>query len=482
MRLLTNKTGELLSDEDAELLLDDPIAEYFTEISRHPIIPQEAVNLCSKKIIEGRKIIISTLLPIGWVGQNTIYFAECAGESTKVFDNLGSVLGKAFDYDGTTNTKEQVIQIKTDVDKIRPRIKRGQEKLQASLLELLTNKYPKELEAKVARIQRNLARRLQTLPLKYPCMDPKNETDLFSEKGILSSLEKMREYKRNLDELESKIRENANDENLQRERSDLLMLIGDTSSSFKNRMGKVENASTEYEDAKKALANSNLRLVVSIAKVHRNRGLSFLDLIQEGNTGLMTAVEKYDYTLGFKFTTYATWWIRQAINKGIEDKADLIREPVHLKYSRSKARSMIKERAQNQMTITDKEIAEELGISEKELRQYVLRKRRFISAYLGNDGEDIDLTAELEELTIGDPSKPYSDKELRQRMDSALSTLSFRERQIIKERNGFYDGVKTLQELATFFKVSRERIRQLEKKAMYKLRKPKRSRELKIFL
>ncbi|MEM9253787.1 MAG: RNA polymerase sigma factor RpoD, partial [Planctomycetota bacterium] len=241
----------------------------------------------------------------------------------------------------------------------------------------------------------------------------------------------------------------------------------------------------EYEGAKRDLSGGNLRLVVSIAKKYRNRGLSFLDIIQEGNTGLMRAVDKYEYKRGYKFSTYATWWIRQAITRAIADHARTIRIPVHMIETMSKLRNIQKHLLQDLgREPTIEEIAERAGMPVVEARRVMKISRHPISLDRPvGESEDSYFGDFIEDEAASSPTDSATTDMLRSRIESVLKTLTYREREIIKLRYGIGDGYTyTLEEVGRIFKVTRERVRQVEAKAIRKLQHPVRSRKLAGFL
>ena len=255
----------------------------------------------------------------------------------------------------------------------------------------------------------------------------------------------------------------------------ILRMTQETPTSLRHRVQKLNLFYEKYSDAKNALTEGNLRLVISVAKKYRNRGLSFMDLIQEGNTGLVRAVEKFEYRLGFKFCTYATWWIRQAITRAIADQSRTVRVPVHMTETMTKVRNAKKDYIQRTgVKPSLEEMAQATNLTVEEVRRVEETDRRAISmdSTFGKDDESTFGDTIADEVSPS-PVDSAMKEGLRYQLNVALRQLGYREREVIRLRYGLGDGhAYTLEDVGRIFCVSRERIRQIENKALKKLQMP----------
>ncbi len=326
--------------------------------------------------------------------------------------------------------------------------------------------------------RRRAARLLEELSLRTSKIQPLM-------KKLQHISQKMTELERTIAHADEKNVPPEDVEVMKEEISGLIDLVLEEPDMLRKRVKAIQKVFFDYEHAKRELSGGNLRLVVSIAKKYRNRGLSFLDIIQEGNTGLMRAVDKYEYRRGYKFSTYATWWIRQAITRAIADHARTIRIPVHMIETMSKLRNISKRLVQElgrEPTID--EIANEAGMTVSEARRVLKISRHPISLDRPvGESEDSYFGDFIEDDSADSPVESAGTEMLKDRIEEVLKTLTYREREIIKLRYGIGDGYTyTLEEVGRIFKVTRERVRQVEAKAIRKLQHPVRARKLEGFL
>jgi RNA polymerase primary sigma factor len=462
----------LLEDEESRRI-DDPVRMYLTQMGEIPLLKREEEIALAKKIEVTRKRFRRKVL-------------ECDGALRQVVETLRRVHQGELPFDRTVKVS---LTENLEKDKILQRMPHNLKTLE-HLMEQNEQDFEKVLDPRSADDEkRKLRRALRVRRRKAVTLV--EELSIRTQK-VQPLMKKLEQISVRMDELEKQILDlqglrSAKEDraNLEKELADLMRLTLEEPASLHKRVEIMRKRFTEYEQAKRDLSGGNLRLVVSIAKKYRNRGLSFLDLIQEGNTGLMRAVDKYEYRRGYKFSTYATWWIRQAITRAIADQARTIRIPVHMIETMSKLRNVSKKLLQEMgREPTIEETARAAGISVEETRRVMKISRHPISLDRPvGESEDSYFGDFIEDDTAESPVQAATQEMLKDKIEQVLKTLTYREREIIKLRYGLGDGYTyTLEEVGRIFKVTRERVRQIEAKAVRKLQHPVRSRQLEGFL
>ncbi len=452
--------------------VDDPIRVYLTQMGEIPLLKREEEISLARKIEMARMSFRRKMLESDYCAKNSIDILKKVEEGTLSFDRtmkistaenlIRTVIKKRL----PANLKTVEILMKIDLELFEKSLetKKGKEKI--NMMEIM------------ARNRRKIATLLEELSLRTSRIQPMKSK-------LHGILDKMHYLKREikLGVCQEYIIEDI--EAMTQELAGLQDLVTETPEQLQKRLRVVEKVFAQYEQAKRDLSSANLRLVVSIAKKYRNRGLTFLDIIQEGNTGLMRAVDKYEYRRGYKFSTYATWWIRQAITRAIADHARTIRIPVHMIETMSKLRTAGKKLLQEfGREATVEELAKESGLSLDETRRVMKISKHPISLDRPiGESEDSYFGDFIEDGNIDSPVHSATQEMLKERLDTVLKTLSYREREIIKLRYGIGDGYTyTLEEVGRIFKVTRERVRQVEAKAIRKLQHPVRARKLEGFI
>ena len=469
--------GELLAEgivESTPKRVDDPVRMYLTQMGEIPLLTRdEEISLA--KCIESRRMSFR---------RKILESDYCMGLAV---DLLQQVSDGRLPFDRTMRISTGENQVKAAVLKRIPENLRTVRKLMeqnvADWTRLSAGRVPagvtKKLTRQIAKRRRTAATLLEECALRTSRITP-------MARKLDAIGQKMAEVESKLAADESRSDLPADEVAAMRDEiAGMRELVMESTDAVRKRVAAARRDFAEYEDAKRKLAGGNLRLVVSIAKKYRNRGLSFLDIIQEGNTGLMRAVDKYEYRRGYKFSTYATWWIRQAITRAIADHARTIRVPVHMIETMSRLRNIQKELLQELgREPTLEEIARKARLSLIETRRVMKISKHPISLDRPvGESEDSYFGDFIEDERVDSPISTAAGEMLKDRIDQVLKTLTYREREIIKLRYGIGDGYTyTLEEVGKIFKVTRERVRQVEAKAIRKLQHPVRARKLEGFL
>lgn len=486
----------------------DPVKLYMRDMGKIPLLTREEEIFYAQQIERGRKIMRRGLLRTAFLVEKVLTeWANVCNGKVKAVD-LMDTMDTSKTVEEYEETQEQLERY--FMDKGLELAKAYKEALQWRELYLKypTPEYKKEYLKKHARMNRIL----KELHLKYSKFE-RIADELLN--LYQKYTKKLREYKLRKEKLE-KIHPNVDEliklydsnKELQKRAErlgydfvkfqmlrDEYLTLKKEINELKNKMGIlpeeldrvisiIKEGRTQVVQAKQVMVKCNLRLVVSIAKKYVNRGLHFLDLIQEGNMGLIKAVDKYDYRKGYKFSTYATWWIRQAITRAIADQARTIRIPVHMIETMNEINREAKKFFQDHgREPTPEELAQRLGISVEKVKRVLKSSQEPISldTPIGDD-EDTHLRDFIEDRSVPSPEEQVHRRVLREHLIKVLQTLGEKEREILMYRYGLVDGTEyTLEQIGKMFNVTRERIRQIENKAIRKLRHPSRAKYLKDF-
>ena len=468
------KFDSLSVDATLDSAIDDPIRVYLMQMGRIPLLTREEEVSAAVAIDKARFSYRNTMLATDFMLQGAV-------------DQLQKVRDKKLRLDRTievsvTNKVEKVrimARLEPNLKTLRKLLALNKADFAISILKSNSIKERRSAWKRLVRRRNKCVKLVEESNLRINRLQP-----LFTQLEEINT--RMQDLSRLLAKVKSPDYQGARSiEDVRADLHYLMLQTFESPATLNRRILKTKMLNETQDAAKRTLSAGNLRLVVSIAKKYRNRGMSFLDLIQEGNTGLMRAVDKFEHQRGYKFSTYATWWIRQAITRAIADQSRTIRVPVHMIDTMTKVRNVMRELVQDLgREPTAEEIAQKADLSIEDTRVIMKMARTPLSLDQPvGDHEDSQFSDFLQDHRNDDPLHATHRAALKSRIDEAMDHLNYREREILKLRYGLADGYSyTLEEVGKIFSVTRERVRQIESKAVRKLQQPYRNRSLSSFL
>jgi RNA polymerase primary sigma factor len=467
---------DFFADDDDEVVdaTEDPVRMYLMQMGEIPLLTRQEEISAARKIEETRFFYRNWMLATDFMLQGATKLLEQVRDGKLRLDRTIEV--------SVTNATEKVAimrRIGPNIKTLRHLLLRNHGDYYIAINRSLPTSERHQAWRRLVCRRNKAVRLIEEMNLRTNRLEP-----MFTKLRTLES--QMANLKLRIAEAQrTGFVEGTTLETLLKELRYLMRITYETPSTLARRVQRVHTYRLQYDAAKRDLSAGNLRLVVSIAKKYRNRGLSFLDLIQEGNTGLMRAVDKFEYERGFKFSTYATWWIRQAITRAIADQSRTIRVPVHMIDTMSKVRAVTRDLIQELgREPSVEETAQRAGLSLDDARVVIKMARQPLSLDQPVGDHDDSFFGEfLEDYRDHDPLYESNQQTLKLQIQEAMQTLNYREREILKLRYGLADGYAyTLEEVGKIFQVTRERVRQIESKAVKKLQHPQRSKSLVSFV